>query len=92
MAQKIILSVNYQGHTISVGSHYELFIDGTLQDKDTGLPVAIPLISSTTLSGKIRRMTDNDIDIRADLRHTGIGTYVNLYADGVKIGSKHSFT
>lgn len=86
-----MLSTNFQGHTISIGSNYELFIDGTLQDKDTGLPIAIPLLSCTTLKGKIRKMSDSDINVSADLRHTGIGTMVTVYANGQKIASKHCF-
>jgi hypothetical protein len=89
MGHKQLLSTNYEGHTISITNNYELFIDDTLQDKDTGLPIGIPLLSTSTLRGKIRKMSEDDISIRAELRHTGIGTKVNVYANSRKIASKH---
>lgn len=88
---KVLFSTTFQGHAISISRDFELFIDEVLQDKDTSLPIGIPLLSCPTLNGKIRRMTNDDINISVDLRHTGIGTLVTVYANHQKIASKHCF-
>lgn len=87
--EELLCQITYEGHRISISDNFELIIDDTIHDKDTSLPFGIPLISTTKLKGKIKRFRNADITVRADLRHTGIGTLITIYADNQKIYSMH---
>jgi hypothetical protein len=89
MDKKLIYQIKYANHLVGISNYHELIIDGVVQDKDISLPVGIPLLSTATVKGKIRRFTEDDINIRVELRHTGLGTLITIYANHHKIVSQH---
>lgn len=89
MSKEKIYEYKYKTHLISISEENELIIDGVIHDKDTGLPVGIPLLTNTNLHGKIRKITAEDVAVKVSLRHTGIGTKITIYLNGIKVDSKH---
>ena len=89
LEEKVIFQVEYQGNVIAISEENMLFINGTLQDKDSGIPFGIPMLSTTSLNGEIKKIASSDIKVRAHLRHTGIGTNITIFINNTKLLTKH---